>query len=161
MKEEGKSLRYRHNMHQFEIRPLQGPDLNKGLQESLRALALVNLGPELLSKIFLRMLQTKCLVYAAIQGERVVGVATLLMEQKFIHDGGIVGHIEDVAVDPTYQLNGVGSALVEFLTEQAFLQGAYKVILDCKRELIPFYERLQYREAGVLMRRDRPKEDVT
>lgn len=145
-------------MHEFEIRLLWGPDLNKGLQETLRALAPVDMKPEQLSKVFQKMLHTNCHVYIAMHTQRVVGVATLLMEQKFIHDGGVVGHIEDVAVDKSFQLTGIGSALVEFLTERAFQEGAYKVILDCKRDLIPFYERLQFREAGVLMRRDKPKE---
>ena len=30
---------------------------------------------------------------------KIVGTTTLLIESKFIHNGGIVGHIEDVVID--------------------------------------------------------------
>ncbi len=34
---------------------------------------------------------------------KIVGATTLLIEPKFIHKGGVVGHIEDVAIDKKFQ----------------------------------------------------------
>jgi glucosamine-phosphate N-acetyltransferase len=87
-------------------------------------------------------------------GEEVFGSVTLLVEQKFIHGGGRVGHIEDVAVRRDCQLHGVGSALVRHATEQARRLGCYKVILDCFDELVPYYGRFGYRCHNVGMRKD-------
>jgi glucosamine-phosphate N-acetyltransferase len=83
-----------------------------------------------------------------------VGTATLLVEQKFIHHGGKVGHIEDVAVHRDRQLRGIGTRLVKHATEEARKLGCYKVILDCFERLAPFYARLGYRTFNVGMRND-------
>jgi N-acetylglutamate synthase-like GNAT family acetyltransferase len=82
----------------------------------------------------------------------VIGTASLLVEQKFIHQGGMVGHIEDVSVRLGYEKMGVGTALVRHATEQARKLGCYKVILDCSENLIPFYESLGFRCHAVQMR---------
>ena len=39
---------------------------------------------------------------------KIVGSTTLLIESKFIHDGGLVGHIEDVVVNKEYQGQKIG-----------------------------------------------------
>ena len=41
------------------------------------------------------------------------GNVALLLEKKFIHSGGYIGHIEDVAVHPEFQGHGIGKALIE------------------------------------------------
>ena len=47
---------------------------------------------------------------AELDGE-IVGSATLLIESKFIHDGDLVGHIEDVVVDKEYQGQKLGEKI--------------------------------------------------
>jgi predicted N-acetyltransferase YhbS len=84
----------------------------------------------------------------------VIGTASLLVEQKFIHQGGMVGHIEDVSVRLGYEKRGIGTALVRHATEQARKLGCYKVILDCSEHLIPFYAALGFRCHAVQMRTD-------
>ena len=37
----------------------------------------------------------------------IIGSTTLLIEQKFIHDGGKVGHIEDVVTRKGYEGFGI------------------------------------------------------
>lgn len=39
---------------------------------------------------------------------RIVGATTLLIEQKFIHDAGLRGRIEDVVVDNGYRSKQLG-----------------------------------------------------
>lgn len=83
-----------------------------------------------------------------------VGTATLLLEQKLIHDGGIVGHIEDVCVHRDWRSKGIGRALVSFCAAYAKLHGAYKVILACSSENVGFYEKLGFKQTSHLMRMD-------
>lgn len=72
---------------------------------------------------------------------QIVGTATLLLEPKFIHNCGLVGHIEDVVLKKSTQGTGLGKQIVTFLAEKAKLRGCYKVILDCTEQTIPFYEK--------------------
>jgi glucosamine-phosphate N-acetyltransferase len=82
--------------------------------------------------------------YVIVVGEdmdgQVVCTATLLVERKFIHGCGSVGHVEDVVVDERLRGQRVGQRLVKVLSEAARLRGCYKVILDCEEHNVPFYE---------------------
>ena len=83
----------------------------------------------------------------------VTAVAMLLLWQG-VDWGGLVGHIEDVAVHRDYQQQGLGSALVRHATEEARQRGCYKVILNCYERLVPFYCRLGYRPHDTGLRID-------
>ena len=76
--------------------------------------------------------------------EMVVGTITLIVEPKFIFNGGRVGHIEDVSVKKEYQKMGLGSKLVMHATTVAKELGCVKIVLDCSDETMPFYEKLGY-----------------
>jgi len=136
------------------IREMTGPDLALGFLESLTALAEVNLSFEAAAEVFRARLRAGVRTYVACVGDHVVGTASLVLEQKFIHKGGKVGHIEDVAVHPDCRHLRVGSALVEHATQQARKLGCYKVILSCFERLVPFYEGLGYRRHDLGMRID-------
>lgn len=90
---------------------------------------------------------------AEIKG-KIVGSITLLLERKLIHNGGIVGHIEDVVVAKEYSGKGIGSELIGFALGAAKSKKCYKVILNCSREFMPFYEKFGFKEYGVQMRFD-------
>ena len=85
---------------------------------------------------------------------RVVGSTTLLIEQKFIHNGGIVGHIEDVVVDKNFQGCGIGEKILKYLLEIAKKRGCYKTILDCTDDVKPFYEKLGFKQIANELRFD-------
>ncbi len=87
-------------------------------------------------------------------GGRIVGSATLLIEPKFIHDGGLVGHIEDVVTDKEFQGQKVGKKVMNYLIEIAKNRGCYKTILDCTDDVKPFYEKLGFRQVGNELRLD-------
>jgi len=84
----------------------------------------------------------------------VVGTATVLVENKLLHYGSSVGHIEDVVVDKDTRLSGVGKQLIERCVEFSKDKGCYKVILDCGDHNIPFYEACGFRVAEGCMRLD-------
>jgi glucosamine-phosphate N-acetyltransferase len=86
--------------------------------------------------------------------EKVVGAATLLLESKFIHNGGIVGHIEDVVVEKNYQGQKIGEKIIRYLLEVAKTKGCYKTILDCVDEVKPFYEKIGFTHNANALRFD-------
>ncbi|MDH5463815.1 MAG: GNAT family N-acetyltransferase [Nitrosopumilus sp.] len=85
---------------------------------------------------------------------KVVGATTLIIEQKFIHDGGIVGHIEDVVVDNKFQGQKIGEKIIKYLLEYAKNRGCYKTILDCTDEIKPFYEKIGFKSVANELRFD-------
>ena len=94
------------------------------------------------------------IIYVAIDNKKIVGSTTLLIEQKFIHDGGLVGHIEDVVVRKDYEGKGIGIKLVTSLLERAKGKNCYKTILDCKDDVKQFYERIGFKHESNGMRYD-------
>jgi glucosamine-phosphate N-acetyltransferase len=138
----------------WTLRELTPADLHNGFLEALASLAAVDLLPWQAEEVFRQRLGQGVRTYVAVHRQQVVGTASLLVERKYIHRGGLVGHIEDVAVHRGHQLRGVGTALVGHATEEARRLGCYKVILDCSEHLIPFYERLGYRPHNFGLRID-------
>ena len=141
----------------YEIRELTAPDLGNGFLETLGNLSDVDrLTPEKARKILGGMKNTPLyhIFVAVFPDGQVIGATTLLLEQKFIHRGGLVGHIEDVSVRKGHEGKGVGGSLVKTAIEKARQLGCYKCILDCKPELVGFYEGLGLRTHDVGMRID-------
>ncbi len=144
----------------IHIRELSGPEINERFLETLTSLAEVGLTVVEAREIFRSQLRTGVRTYVAVIDGQIVGTATLLVEQKFIHRGGRIGHIEDVAVNRDFQKQGIGTALLQHTTEEARKFGCYKVILSCFPDRVAFYERLGYRRHDVGMRLDLPKSHV-
>ncbi len=82
------------------------------------------------------------------QKSKIIGNATLLVEPKFIHLCGKVGHIEDVVVDINYRKHSLGKLLVNHLIEIGKKAGCYKLILDCKTDIMPFYVECGFNQVG-------------
>jgi len=74
----------------------------------------------------------------------VIGSATLLMEQKFIHNCGKRGRIEDVVVSDEYRGKQLGKILLTTLVSLSKHLDCYKISLDCRDQMIPFYETLGF-----------------
>ena len=83
---------------------------------------------------------------------QIVGIIKLLVEQKFIRSLALAGHIEDVATRKGYEGQGIASQLVDMALQKAKALGCYKVILDCRQELIGFYKRFGFEQAEVEMK---------
>ena len=73
--------------------------------------------------------------------KKVIGMITLIIEQKFIHRGKCVGHIEDFVVDEMYRGNGIGKKMLDYCKEYAKRNNCYKIILDCDDNMRVFYEK--------------------
>ena len=143
-------------MNDIKIRELKEKDLFNGFLESLDSLRKASgLSPKKAKKIFKKIKSDKNYkIYIAILDSKVVGTATIFIEQKFIHDGGKVGHIEDVSVRKKYKDKGIGQKIVKVLLEYAKKKDCYKTILDCTDDLIPFYEKIGFKRHSNSMRFD-------
>ncbi|KAL1842808.1 hypothetical protein VTJ49DRAFT_4137 [Mycothermus thermophilus] len=82
---------------------------------------------------------------------RVVATGALLAERKFIHNLGLVGHIEDIAVAKDQQGKKLGLRLIQALDFIAQRVGCYKTILDCSEHNEGFYVKCGFRRAGLEM----------
>ena len=143
-------------MPEIIIREIEEDDLEKGFLETLDFLRNAsnldkNMAKEILKKI---KQNTNHIIYVAIDNKKIVGSTTLLIEQKFIHNGGLVGHIEDVVVRKDYEGKGIGIKLVTSMLERAKEKNCYKTILDCKDDVKQFYERIGFKHESNGMRYD-------
>jgi glucosamine-phosphate N-acetyltransferase len=78
--------------------------------------------------------------FVAVSSEdEVIGLATLLVEQKFIQGFTLKGYLEDVVVRKEYEGNGIARALVHKISEFADELGCYRINLTCRDELLAFY----------------------
>ena len=143
-------------MSEIKIREIEEDDLEKGFLETLDFLRNTssidkNKAKEILKKI---KQNPNHIIYVAIDDKKIIGSTTLLIEQKFIHDGGLVGHIEDVVVRKDYERRGIGIKLVTSMLERAKEKNCYKTILDCKDDVKQFYERIGFKRESNGMRYD-------
>ena len=138
------------------IRKLRKEDLQKGFLTTLDSLSQAsNIDKNKAEEIFEKINSTPdyTIAVAELEGE-IVGTTTLLIEQKFIHNGGLVGHIEDVVVDKNHQGQKIGEKIMKFLLEIASNRGCYKTILDCTDDVKPFYEKLGFKQVANELRFD-------
>ena len=143
-------------MPEIIIREIEEDDLKNGFLETLDFLRNAsdldkNKANEILKKI---KQNPNHIIYVAIDNKKIVGSTTLLIEQKFIHDGGLVGHIEDVVVRKDCEGKGIGIKLVTSMLERAKEKNCYKTILDCKDDVKQFYERIGFKRESNGMRYD-------
>ncbi|KAL8889809.1 MAG: hypothetical protein Q9215_002951, partial [Flavoplaca cf. flavocitrina] len=104
--------------------------------------------------------------------KKVVGTGAVIIERKFgwviilgmeeeehpadggdgsIHNLGLVGHIEDIAVAKDQQGKKLGLRIIQALDELAEKVGCYKTILDCSETNEGFYVKCGYKRAGLEM----------
>jgi len=133
-------------MTELIIRELQEEDFQKGFLDTLDTLRKTSIKKDKVLEIFkqIKSNPNHIIIVAEINGI-IVGSTTILIEQKFIHEGGIVGHIEDVVVKKEFQGKKIGEKIIKYVLELAKKHDCYKTILDCSDEVKPFYEKIGFK----------------
>jgi glucosamine-phosphate N-acetyltransferase len=136
------------NSQEFIFRKLEESDYHKNYLQLLSQLTQVgHISPEEFSNI-LAKIQSQIWVFEDTTVNKIVASASIFLEQKFIHGGGIVAHLEDVVVDKSYRGNQLGQKLIANIVEIAKNSCAYKIIADCKPELLSFYSKNGFEKRG-------------
>jgi ribosomal protein S18 acetylase RimI-like enzyme len=89
-------------------------------------------------------------LFVAVLGDLIVGTFTLLVMDNILH-GTPSAIVEAVAVDPTYQSQGIGSYMMRWVMTEATKAGCYKLVLssNAKRNRAhKFYENLGFTRHG-------------
>ncbi|MES2954570.1 MAG: GNAT family N-acetyltransferase [Pseudomonadota bacterium] len=94
-------------------------------------------------------------LYVAVTGTQVVGTFALLIMDNLGHLGAPSAMVEDVAVDPAVQGQGIGRAMMQHAIEIARKSACYKLALssNLKREKAhAFYDSLDFERHGYSFR---------
>ncbi|XP_023945738.1 probable glucosamine 6-phosphate N-acetyltransferase [Bicyclus anynana] len=131
------------------VRPLQRADFDKGFLQLLSQLTSTgNITRKQFDERFTQMKSSGGYYVTVIEDKRIskiIGAATLTIEQKFIHNCSVRGRLEDVVVNDTYRGKQLGKLIVVTVSLLAQAVGCYKMSLDCKDHLIKFYNTLGYK----------------
>ncbi|XP_046402804.1 probable glucosamine 6-phosphate N-acetyltransferase [Ischnura elegans] len=137
----------------LRIRPLSTRDYDRGFIKLLSQLTEVgDVSREQFLKRFHEMKQCPNTYFITVvedtetanPEDSVIGAATLVVEQKFIHQCAVRGRLEDVVVNDTYRGKQLGKLIVTTITMLAREMNCYKISLDCKDKMIPYYESLGF-----------------
>ncbi len=93
-------------------------------------------------------------IFVALIDNKIVGSITTIIEYKFIHNGGKVCHIEDVVTRKGYEKLGIGSSLIRDAIDFSTKEDCYKVVLNCSKKNILFYEKNGFHKHEIEMRFD-------
>lgn len=139
----------------YSCRPLQRADYHTGFLDVLRVLTTVgDISEEKWDERFEWMAKRgdEYFLLVIVDGEgKVVGTGALVVERKFIHNLGLVGHIEDIAVAKDQQGKKLGLRIIQALDYVAEKVGCYKTILDCSEANEGFYVKCGFKRAGLEM----------
>jgi GNAT superfamily N-acetyltransferase len=94
-------------------------------------------------------------VYVAESDGQVIGTFALLVMDNLGHLGTCSGIVEDVAVDPAYQEQGVGKAMMAHARDLCRQRGCYKIIISSnfkRPKAHAFYESLGFERHGYSFR---------
>ncbi|KAF2639284.1 glucosamine 6-phosphate N-acetyltransferas-like protein [Massarina eburnea CBS 473.64] len=139
----------------YTCRPLQRGDYAKGFLDVLRVLTTVGDVSEEAWNDRYEWLSHHNDAYFLLcildPSSNIVGTGALIVERKFIHNLGLVGHIEDIAVAKDQQGKKLGLRIIQALDYVAEKVGCYKSILDCSEANEGFYVKCGFKRAGLEM----------
>ena len=145
------------NGNKIQVKELEEDFINESFFETLSNLAEVG---EVSKDVYQEIKKSNNIkIFVAFIDGKLVGTITALIEQKFIHQGGRVCHLEDLATRKGYENLGVGSRLIKQVIKYATEEGCYKVVLDCSQHNIAYYKKFGFKQHEISMRYNIPRSD--
>ncbi|KAK7616334.1 glucosamine 6-phosphate N-acetyltransferase [Phyllosticta citricarpa] len=139
----------------YTCRPIRRSDYHAGFLDVLRVLTTVgDVSEKQWNERYdwmSRRIDEYFLICIIDDSGRIVGTGALVVERKFIHGLGLVGHIEDIAVAKDQQGKKLGLRIIQALDFVAEKVGCYKTILDCSEANEGFYVKCGFKRAGLEM----------
>ena len=89
-------------------------------------------------------------IFLYLENNIIVGGITLIIEEKIIHSGGKVGHIEDFVVLDIYRNKGIGSLLYNYVKILCEQNKCYKIILDCNELIENYYIKKLFKKGSYM-----------
>ena len=150
---ETKESHNEHNYNEYKIRKFYIDDYHKGIGELMNQLS-----PSKIENID-QIKEYYCFInssknqyhYVIEHDDIIVCTASLLIEKKIIHGFKSVGHIEDLVVHKNYRKRGLAKKMINKLIDISKKNNCYKVILNCDKKCISFYEKFNFVNKNVEM----------
>lgn len=139
----------KHTQRIMHIRPIKEDDFYNGYMDVINTFTRhpVDITFEQFKDHLAKAINQNAVILVAHTDEgRIIGSVKVLIEYKLHNNLAKMAHIEDVAVHKDYRKQHIGTQLVaEALT---YTNECYKVVLSCKPDLMPFYERHHFNHCG-------------
>ena len=97
-------------------------------------------------KNFVNNLSNKHIIIVIEDNNKIIGSGTLLIENKVIHNMGLVAHIEDIVIHNNYRKQGLGKKIINELINISIQSNCYKIILDCNEKNVNFYQNSGFKQ---------------
>jgi len=148
----------------FRLRNLEPKDFGRNFLDLLSQLTTVSKLSQGWCEQRLAMMRDDALqemvVVEDLDNGHLCAAGTMVVENKFIHECGRIGHLEDVVVHAGLRAKGLGKRVVERALEIAKGHGCYKVLVDCAEKNVAFYEKCGFKRNCVQMSRYFDIEDL-
>jgi glucosamine-phosphate N-acetyltransferase len=130
-------------MNNIIFRNIHNNDINKNILNILNQLSPTTHISKNKFYQFLKSLNNlhQIIVIEDTLNNKIIGIGSILIEQKIIHNMGKVAHIEDIVIDKNYRKMSLGTKLIKKLKKIAINNKCYKIILNCNEKLIKYYEK--------------------
>lgn len=148
----------------FRLRNLEPKDFGRNFLDLLSELTTVSKLSQGWCEQRLAMMRSDALqemvVIEDLDNGLLCAAGTMVIENKFIHECGRIGHLEDVVVHYGLRAKGLGKRVVDRAVEIAKGHGCYKVLVDCAEKNVAFYEKCGFKRNCVQMSRYFDVEDL-
>ncbi len=132
----------------YQVCRLDVSDFKRGFLQLLEQLTVVDTDSITYEQFCEHYENMKSEVYVIrdISSNKIVASGSIFIETKFIHGLSSVGHIEDIVVDKEYRGIGLGKSIIDHLVNISKDRKCYKVILNCSKDNVEFYNKCGFKE---------------
>ncbi|KAE9968059.1 hypothetical protein EG327_011200 [Venturia inaequalis] len=139
----------------YTLRPMCRGDYGRGYMDVLRVVGRTGwVGEDVWEERceWLRTMSSTYFILVVVNSEdRIVASGTLMMERKFVHNLGTVGHVEDIAVARDQKGKKMGLRVLEALVHVAQTAGCYKTMVNCAEANEAFHAQCGFVREGSQM----------